>query len=150
MAPMQPQELAEAVLQAMLRNDAYSKSMGMEALEIGPGRAAVAMDFTDRMLNGFGIGHGGATFSLADTVLSFAANSHGRLAVALDVTISYSAKARPGDRLIARAVERSLTRRTGVYDITVTCGEKTVALFRGTVYRTDQDVLAAAEAAESP
>ena len=41
------------------------------------------------MLNGEGLTHGGAIFGLADLVFAAASNSHGNLALALNVNISF-------------------------------------------------------------
>jgi len=91
------------------------------------------------MLNGFGILHGGITFSLADSALAFASNSHGKKSVSIEASMSYIGQVMEGDILTATAEEASLTNKIGIYNITVTKEDKTVvALFKGTVYRTDK------------
>jgi acyl-CoA thioesterase len=63
-------------------------------------------------------------------------NSHGRLALALNVTISYLDTVQVGTRLIAEATEEHLGRRTGLYLMTVTDQTgKLVASCRGIAYR---------------
>lgn len=116
--------------------DTFPRSLGVELLELAPGYARVALELGTNMVNFHGIGHGGAIFTLADTALGLASNSHGDPAVALTVTINYLAPARPGDRLVATAEEEHLTHRTGVYRISITTGSgEKIALARGTVYR---------------
>ncbi|MBC7326037.1 MAG: hydroxyphenylacetyl-CoA thioesterase PaaI [Moorella sp. (in: Bacteria)] len=116
--------------------DNFPRSLGIELLELAPGYARVAMTLKESMVNFHGIGHGGAIFTLADTALGLASNSKGVQAVALTVTINYLTPARAGMRLIATAQEEHLTRRTGVYRITVnSSGGEAIALVRGTVYR---------------
>lgn len=136
---MDKQELAEQVVQKMMGDDAFSRWMGIEVEDVAPGRVRIAMDVTGVMTNGFGVTHGGITFSLADSALAFASNGHGRVAMALENNISYVRKVNEGDRLTAVATELSLGRRIAVYEITVTNQEeRNVALFRGTVFRTQE------------
>ena len=97
-----------------------AKRFAMEAVEVGPGTATVAMTVDETCLNLFGMGHGGALFSLIDEAFELSCNSHGTVALALNVNVSFIAPAMPGDRLTARAIEVSRTRRTGTYDIRVT------------------------------
>ena len=112
----------------------------MEIVEIRPNAAAVRMTVRSDMLNGFGVCHGGATFALADSALAFASNTHGRVTVSIENSISYPKGIFEGDVLTATARQESDTNRLSFYRVTVTrsTGE-TVALFRGTVYKTSQD-----------
>ncbi len=123
----------------MFANDPFSRWLGIEIVEVDAGRVMLKMKVRREMLNGFGVCHGGIAFSLADSAFAFASNTHGRVSLALDASISYPVKVLEGDVLTAVAEEESLTHRIGIYTITVTNqnGEK-VALFRGTVYRTDK------------
>ena len=75
-------------------------------------------------------------FTLADSAFAFACNSYNFNTVAQGCAIEFLAPSHEGDVLTARATERSLAGRTGVYDIEVTNqrGEK-IALFRGKSYR---------------
>ena len=125
----------EDLLRRYMSQDRLAVTLGMEIVDIRPGRAEVRMRLDERHLNGAGIAHGGAIFSLADVAFAAASNAHGTLAVALDVTISF-VKAVTSCVLTARAEELSLGSRTGVYAVRVTneLGE-VVALFQGTVYR---------------
>ena len=89
------------------------------------------------MLNGFAIAHGGISYSLADSALAFASNSHGIQAVSVETSISHTKAVKEGDVLTAVSEESSLSRSIGVYHITVTNQRsEIVALFKGTVYRT--------------
>jgi acyl-CoA thioesterase len=88
------------------------------------------------MLNSHDTAHGGAIFSLADAAFAVASNSHGPLAVALEISVNYVAPARAGERLIAEAREESQGRRIGVYRLRVTKEDGTVvALAQATAYR---------------
>jgi acyl-CoA thioesterase len=136
------QALAERVAGQMYANDRATRALGMRVEAIAPGRAHLTMRVTDDMLNGHGICHGGYVFLLADSTFAYACNSYNRNTVAQGCSIDYLAPARSGDVLHARGVERSRTGRTGVYDIEVTNGTATVALFRGKSYRIDGTIVA--------
>lgn len=103
----------------------------MTISEIGPGRATVTMTVRPDMVNGHAIGHGGFTFTLADTAFAFACNSYNRSTVAATGQIRFRRPTRVGDVLVARAVERSREGRDGTYDVTVRCGDDVVAEFEG-------------------
>jgi acyl-CoA thioesterase len=135
------QALAERVAERMFANDRASRALGMRIERVAPGCAEMTMPVTETMLNGHGICHGGYIFLLADSTFAFACNSYNRNTVAQGCSIDYLAPARQGDVLRARGVERSRTGRTGVYDIEVTNGASTVALFRGKSYRIDGTVV---------
>nr|WP_316638739.1 hydroxyphenylacetyl-CoA thioesterase PaaI [uncultured Roseateles sp.] len=131
-----PQQIAEAVRDAMFANDRASKAMGMEILAVGPGTATLRMAVRDDMLNGFDICHGGFITTLADSAFAFACNSHNELTVASGFAIDIVAPGRVGDTLTAVAGEVSLSGRTGVYDITIrNQRDELVAVFRGKSYR---------------
>ena len=122
-----------------ISQDPYARSLGIELLELRHGYSRVAMTVEEHMLNFLGIPHGGVIFSLADTAFAAAGNSHGRVAVALNVSISFLASVPLGTRLYAEATEESLGHRTALYRLAVTTeGGKLVALCHGTVYRRDQ------------
>ncbi|MEO8589787.1 MAG: hydroxyphenylacetyl-CoA thioesterase PaaI [Flavobacteriales bacterium] len=132
-----PNELAERVVARMYDNDPFSIWLGIERLRVEPGTCALRMTLRREMLNGFGIAHGGLTYSLADSALAFASNSHGIQAVSVETSISHTKPVKEGDVLTATAEEKSLSRSIGIYHIVVTNQrEETVALFKGTVFRT--------------
>jgi acyl-CoA thioesterase len=128
---MNAQETAESSAADMWAGDRASQALGMEIVEVGPGRATLRMSVRDDMVNGHGIGHGGLTFALADSAFAFACNSYGRTTVAAAAEIRFRRPTRLGDDLVATAVERSRDGRDGVYDVTVRNGEETVAIFVG-------------------
>ncbi len=128
---MTPQEVAEASAAAMWAGDAASRALGMRIIEVGPGRAVLAMTVRDDMVNGHAIGHGGLTFALADSAFAFACNSYDRRTVAAGAEIRFRAPTRLGDELLASAVERHREGRDGVYDVSVTVRNVVVAEFVG-------------------
>lgn len=122
-----------------MREDPFACSLGIELLEVREGYAKAALTIQEHMLNFHGIPHGGVIFSLADAAFAAASNSHGQVAVALNVNINFLAAVSPGARLTAEATEEHLGRRTGLYRLAVTAEDGAlVALAHGTVYRKDQ------------
>ena len=133
------QRLAEDVVQGMVREDAFSRWLGIELVEIAPRRCVVRMKVRAEMVNGFGVSHGGIAYSLADSALAFASNTNGNVTVAIDNAIAYPRPVRVGDVLTAEAIEESFTNRLGFYRVAVTNQDSVVvATFRGTVYRTER------------
>jgi len=122
-------------LKKFVANDHFARHLGIEVLEYSEGKARAKMEIQRHHLNSAGTLHGGAIFSLADAVFSVASNSHGTLAVAINVSISYFRAMRSGT-LMAEAEEVSLNPRLATYLIRVE-DEKgdAIALFQGTVYR---------------
>jgi acyl-CoA thioesterase len=134
--PQEAQALAERVAAGMYEGDRASQAMGMQIGAIGPGYAELTMTVRADMLNGHAICHGGFIFTLADSAFAFACNSYNLTTVASGCAIDFVAPAREGDVLAAMARERSVSGRTGVYDIEVTNQRgETVAYFRGKSYR---------------
>ena len=132
------QALAERVVHAMMAKDAFSRMMGMEIVEVRPRASTVRMTVRPDMVNGFGVCHGGVAFSLADSAFAFACNTHGRITVSIENTITYPRKVAAGDVLVATAREESASARLSYYHVEVRRGEELVNVFRGTAYRTEK------------
>ncbi len=128
---MTAEEIARRSADAMWAEDRASQGLGMRIVSVGPGRATLEMTVRDDMVNGHAIGHGGLTFTLADSAFAFACNSYNRSTVAAAADIRFLAPTRLGDVLVAEAVERERSGRDGVYDVTVRCGDVVVAEFVG-------------------
>ena len=128
---MTPDEVARGSADAMWAGDAASRALGMRIVEVGPGRAVLAMTVRDDMVNGHAIGHGGLTFALADSAFAFACNSYNRTTVAAGAEIRFRRPTRLGDELVATATERSREGRDGEYDVAVVVGDTVVAEFVG-------------------
>ena len=144
-----PQVLAERVVEGMIAQDGFSAWLGLELLDLAPGHATCRMRVRRDMLNGFGVCHGGVTFSLADSAFAFACNTHGRVTVSIEKSITYPAQVREGDVLTAVAEEESAGKRLAFFRVTVTNQEAAVVgLFRGTAYPTDRPHPPAAPAGE--
>lgn len=119
----------------LLSNDQFAKHSGIELLEVSKGYAKAAMTLHEMHLNGVGTVHGGAIFTLADFVFAAASNSHGTIAVAINVSISYVKAAIKGT-LTAEAQEESINPKLATYRVRVTDDSgDLVASFQGMVYR---------------
>ena len=127
-----PQSVAEASARAMYDQDRASQALGMRVLEVRPGYARLAMKVREDMVNGHQLCHGGLIFTLADSAFAFACNTYDLVTVASAGTIEFLLAGRLGDELTATAEERTRSKRTGVYDVSIhnQRGE-CVALFRG-------------------
>jgi acyl-CoA thioesterase len=129
---MTPDQLARATAAAMYENDACSRALGLEIIEVRPGYARLRMSVRDDFLNGHQTCHGGLIFSLADSAFAFACNTYNINTVAAGCSIEYLKPVRRGDVLTAEALEQTLNGRTGIYDVRVTNRDgETVAMFRG-------------------
>ena len=137
---MSEQAMAERIVATMLERDEFSRWLGIDVTHVAPNAATVRMTVRPEMVNGFGVCHGGIAFSLADSALAFASNTHGRVTVSIENSIRYPAPIAPGDVLTATAVEETSGRRLAFFNVTVRneAGD-VVGLFRGTVYRTSRD-----------
>jgi acyl-CoA thioesterase len=130
-ASLSPNDLARACADAMWKEDDASSALGMTIVEIGPGRAILAMPVRPDMVNGQRIAHGGFIFTLADSAFAFACNSHNHRAVAAQGSITFIKPGKLGDVLVATAREVSRSGRSGIYDVRVTVGDEVIAEFRG-------------------
>jgi acyl-CoA thioesterase len=124
-------EVARRTAAAMERADAAGRGAGVQLLDVGPGRACVALTVESRHVNGHGICHGGYLFLLADAALAYASNSYGTSAVAQGADITFLRPVALGAQLVAEAVERAKAGRSCLYDVTVRDGDEAVAEFRG-------------------
>lgn len=137
---MTPEEKAKLIVDKMYNNDPMSQWLGIIRLKDFPGQSVLQMKIRAEMLNGFSIAHGGIAYSLADSALAFASNSHGIQSVSIETNISHLLPVREGDVLTTDVQELNLTNRTGLYAVSVkNQEEKVVAYFKGTVYRTGKE-----------
>jgi acyl-CoA thioesterase len=133
-----------AVVQHMMEHDLFSQWLGIEVLDVKEGSSRIRMTLREEMINGFGVIHGGVTFSLADSAFAFACNNRNNLSMALDTSINFTKATMPGDVLTAEATEIHNGRSTGLYLITITnqLGQQ-VAHFKGTCFRTGKPLVTA-------
>ena len=131
---------ATAIIDAMMSKDYFSQWLGIERLEEKDGFCKLKMTIRPEMCNGFEITHGGISYSLADSALAFASNSHGRQAVSVETSISHIKPLKAGDVIIATAEEKSRSNKIAIYEVRVEKENgELVALFKGTVFRKETE-----------
>ena len=131
---------SQKIVNKMFDKDAFSQWLGIEIIEVKDGYCELKMTVRKEMLNGFQIAHGGIAYSLADSALAFASNSHRRKSLSVETSISHTVSVKKDDVLIAMTEELSLSDNIGVYLISITNQKKQeVAHFKGTVYRTSKE-----------
>lgn len=113
------QEVFSAIAERV-QSEGYARKLGLQLLEVSEGRAVVEMLPMEDDANIFGMVHGGAIFSLMDEAFQASCNSHGRVAVALDVNVVFHHPAEPGQTLRAESREIHRSNKTGAYEIRVT------------------------------
>lgn len=120
-----------------IANDAYANFLGATIEAVEPGYCRVSLTVTEAMLNFHGITHGGIVFGLGDIAFAGASNSHGQVAVALNVNVSFLRATKAGDQLVAEASEANMGGATALYDIVVKerPSGHLVAKCQGMVYR---------------
>ncbi|MFZ9508150.1 MAG: hydroxyphenylacetyl-CoA thioesterase PaaI [Burkholderiaceae bacterium] len=129
---LSPLELAQESARIMWAEDTATRHVGMQLLEVTPGRAKLSLTVREEFTNGHGMCHGGYIFMLADSAFAFACNSHNQRAVAASAAIEFIAAAQRGDLLTAECAEQSRGGRSGLYDTRVTDQNgRLIALFRG-------------------
>lgn len=130
------------VVNQMMEKDLFSQWLGIEVITIQEGYSKVKMKVRKEMINGFGIVHGGVAFSLADSAFAFACNNRNILSVALDTSINFLKPVHVGDALIAETKEIHNGKSTGLYQVTIiNQNEHTVAVFKGTCFRTNKNLI---------
>ena len=130
------------IINKMFDQDGFSQWLGIEIIDVSEGFCQLKMTVRKEMLNGFQIAHGGIAYSLADSALAFASNSHGRKSLSVETSISHTVSIKEGDVLTVATKELSLSDKIGVYLITIiNQSNEDVAYFKGTVYRTSKEWL---------
>ena len=125
-------------MQRQVEREPFAKKHGLRLIDVDEGYALVEMQCTEEMENIFQMIHGGAIFTLIDEAFEISCNSHGTVAVALNVNITYHKAPSPKSTLRAEAKEVVKTRRTGNYYITVKDDEDhLIASCQALAYRMD-------------
>jgi acyl-CoA thioesterase len=127
-------------IQSFLRNDKFAERSNIELLSVSPGQARAKMTLHPHHLNGYGSVQGGAIFTLADFAFAAACNSHGTVAVAINVSITFMKAGKTGT-LWAEARELSRNNKLGSYTVEVKDDEgELIALFQGLAYRKSEKI----------
>lgn len=139
---MKDNQIPEKIVKNMMENDYFSQWLGIEVLETSESQSRLSMLVRKDMLNGFGILHGGITYSLADSALAFASNAHNKKCVSIETSISHIESCRENDLLFTEVKEIKFSGKTGIYIIEIkNQHQQLVALFKGTVYITEKNWL---------
>ena len=137
MDPQLKQRIFEAV-----QTEPFARALNMRLISLSTGQSMVEMDYRPELMdNIYQRAHGGALFALIDEAFETAAQTHGTIAVALNVNVTYIRPPEKGERLQATACEISATRKTATYDIKITNLEKDlIAVCQAVAYRTHRSV----------
>ena len=134
-------ERMEQIKSFFQQRDKLGQYLGIEILEAGPGYAKTSMELRSHHLNGIDVAHGGTIFTLADIAFAVACNSHGTVAVAINVSISFVKAATTG-MLYAEARETSKNPKLSTVHVDVTdAAGDLVATFQGMAYRKKDNLL---------
>jgi acyl-CoA thioesterase len=117
------------------KRDEFAAYCGIEIMEVSPGYAKTEMLISDNHLNGAKTVHGGALFTLADFAFAVAANSYGKVTVAINVSITFMKAINKG-KITAEARELSSNPKLATYTVDILDEEgELVAVFQGLAYR---------------
>jgi acyl-CoA thioesterase len=135
----------EAVKEAIYRaveKEPFARALKMELVALDEGSSVVEMAYDPAAMdNIYARAHGGAIFALIDEAFETASQTHGTIAVALNVNVTYVTSPEPGMRLRAEAQEVSRTNKTAAYDIKVTDQERQViATCQALAFRTGKPI----------
>ncbi len=134
--------IADHVRALIEKRDKLVSLFGMEIEEVRAGEARVSMTVRSGHLNAAGLCHGAAIYALSDVAFALACNSHGRQALALEVSVNYLRPAKEGDRLTAVCSEFNIGNTTGLYHIAVTDQEgRRIAFLKATAYRFERSLV---------
>ncbi|MGZ4041862.1 MAG: hotdog fold thioesterase [Bacteroidia bacterium] len=132
----------EEVVNVMMEKDYFSQWLGINVIKIKKGYCKLTAKVRKETLNGFGIAHGGFTYSVADSALAFSSNAGGRKSVSIETSISHIISLEENDEITAEAICETETEKLGHYKISVYLSndpKKIVALFKGMVYKTSKN-----------
>jgi acyl-CoA thioesterase len=129
------EKIRRAIIQQVER-EPFAQKFGLQLTDLKEGYSKVEMQFTPEMENIHGMAHGGALFAVIDEAFETASNSHGTVALALNMSVTYLSAPSCGRKLIAEAQEFNLTPKTASYDIKVVDDqENLIASCQALVYR---------------
>lgn len=118
----------------------FAKLLDIRLKDVKDGYALCEMVYTEQMDNIYGSAHGGAIFSLIDEAFEISSNSHGTIAVALNINVTYMKPPKKNTVLTAESREINRTRRTASYEITVRGDSNLIAVCQALVYRKDDPI----------
>ena len=111
-------EIIESI-ERQVEKELFARKLGLRLIKAEPGYAMVEMEPQEELANIFGMTHGGAIFSLIDEAFEVSCNTHGTVAVALSVTVTYHRAPDQKSKLRAESNEIHRSAKTGTYEIKV-------------------------------
>mgnify|MGYP002338705747 CR=1 FL=1 len=134
-------KVRSAIYQAV-EKEPLAQTFGMALIKLDLGYSMVKMHYDpNRMANIYQRAHGGAIYSLIDEAFETASQTHGTIAVALNVNVAYVSSPDTEMLLFAEAREVSRTRKIAHYDIKVNDeGDQLLATCQATAYRTGKPI----------
>ena len=135
------QKVKSAIKKAV-QKEPLANAFNIALLELEEGYSLVEMVYNpDLMSNIYNRAHGGAIYALIDEAFETASQTHGTIAVALNVNVTYVASPDNGARLRAEAKEVSRTKKTAGYEIKVFGKDrKLIATCQALAYRTGKPI----------
>ena len=123
-----------------MAQDRFAQETGIKLLEVREGYARASMEILQRHCNGVGTAQGGAIFTLADLVFAATVNSHGTVAVAINVSITFI-KAVTKGTIFAEGREIAQNPKLASCTVHVTDEQGSlVAVFQGLAYRKKETI----------
>lgn len=134
-------QLKQRIFEAV-KTEPFVRALNIRLISLSEGQSTVEMDYRPELMNNiYQRAHGGALFALIDEAFETAAQTHGTIAVALNVNVTYIRPPVAGERLRATANEISATRKTATYDIRVAnMDDDLIAVCQAVAYRTGRPV----------
>ena len=134
--------ILEKVKQKIEKHDMLLNLYKMNIEKLTPGHSEVSMEVKENHTNAAGVCHGGVIFSLADVSFALASNSHGNIALAMDVSISFIKAVKPGTKIKAICDEKHKGRSTGQYIIEVKDDKNNlVSIIKATAFRFEESLV---------
>lgn len=135
-------EKLRAALFKAVKREPFAQALNMSLVELDRGYSVVEMKYdSDQMDNIYQHAHGGALFGLIDEAFETACQTHGTIAVALNMNVTYVASPKAGARLRAVARQISQTKKTASFEIKVTDETDTlIASCSALAYRTGKPI----------
>jgi acyl-CoA thioesterase len=125
-----------AAIREQVNKEPMAQRMGLVLEEVSPGQSQVRLQTDNGFTNILGGIHGTAIFALIDEAFQVASNSHGSVAVALNMNLTFHNAPEIGETLTAKAKEVHAGRRTATYLISVTTGSgRLIATCQALAYR---------------
>ena len=134
-------KVRDALFRAV-EKEPFARRFDIQLVELEDGFSVIEMTYNPSEMNNiYDRAHGGAIFGLIDEAFETACQTHGTIAVALNVNVTYIASPEPGKRLRATAKEISKTKRTANYEIKVTETDgRLIAICQALAFRTGKPI----------